>query len=91
MQMLSNLCLLLLSTFTPAGKARTIAGMTSDSPSIPKESLLPVTWYSRQPRSTGVIRKPAINSIRAIMYQVNSLLITVVKFFFIGGSSLMVR
>src|SRR6266850_1469862 len=34
MQMLISRCLLLLSTFTPAGKARAIAGTTSDKPKM---------------------------------------------------------
>ena len=43
MQMLISLCLLLLSTVTPAGRAIEMAGITSLNPRMPRESLLPVT------------------------------------------------
>jgi len=79
--MLRSLCLLLLSTVTPAGNASAMAGITSDKPRIPSASLLPVTWYNRQPSNTGVIRRPAINNIRARMNQVNSWLIIMCCFF----------
>src|SRR5574339_408022 len=74
-QMLINLCLLLLSTFTPAGNASNTAGITSLKPRIPMESLLPVISYNFHPNKTGVMRSPAINRKRAMTNQVNSLLI----------------
>jgi len=73
MQTLSNLRLLLLSTFTPAGREKLIAEITSDNPKIPKDNLLPVISYNRQPNKTGVIRKPAMNNMRAMANRVNSL------------------
>ena len=88
MQVLINLCLLLLSTFTPAGRANEMAEITSDNPKMPRDNLLPVTWYNLHPNKTGVMRKPAMNKIRAKTNQVNSLLM-IVKDVFIGGSSFM--
>ncbi len=70
-------CLLLRSTFTPAGNANNTAGITSLNPRTPIESLLPVISYSFHPRRTGVILNPAINKNLAIKNQVNSVLIIV--------------
>lgn len=72
MQMLINLCLLLLSTVTPAGNASKTAGITSLKPRIPMESLLPVISYNFQPNKTGVIRRPAIKRKRAMTKIKNS-------------------
>jgi len=72
MQILINRCLLLLSTFTPAGNASNTAGITSLKPSRPIESLLPVTSYNFQPSKTGVMRRPAMKRKRAMTNQVNS-------------------
>src|SRR5687768_13966264 len=91
MQTLISLCLLLLSTLTPAGNANAIAGITSDKPRMPIESLLPVSSYNFHPSNTGLMRKPVMNNNLAIAYQVNSLLIIEKeRSFFIGSSSLMV-
>ena len=70
--MLINLCLLLLSTCTPAGKASKTAGITSLNPRMPMESLLPVISYNFQPNKTGVMRRPAIKRKRAMTNQKNS-------------------
>jgi hypothetical protein len=75
MQMLINRCLLLLSTFTPAGNASNTAGITSLKPSMPMESLLPVTSYNFQPNKTGVMRRPAMKRKRAMTKTENSLFI----------------
>ena len=72
MQILINLCLLLLSTFTPAGSASNTAGITSLNPRMPIESLLPVTSYSFHPSNTGDMRRPAIKRKRATINQENS-------------------
>src|SRR5258705_5561316 len=81
MQILINLCLLLQATCTPAGSASNTAGITSLKPSMPIESLLPVTSYNFQPNNTGVIRRPAINKKRAMTNHVNSSLIIGLSFF----------
>jgi hypothetical protein len=75
MQILINLCLLLLSTFTPAGSASNTAGITSLNPSMPIESLLPVTSYNFQPNNTGDMRSPAMKRKRAMAKTENSLFI----------------
>jgi hypothetical protein len=75
MQILINLCLLLLSTFTPAGSASNTAGITSLNPRMPIESLLPVTSYNFQPNNTGDIRRPAMKRKRAMAKIENSLFI----------------
>ena len=90
MQMASSRCLLLLSTRTPAGSASAIAGITSESPNIPKASLLPVSSYSLHPSSTGVIRSPAMKRIRATIKSVNSLLMICLNKNFPGAVELMV-
>ena len=72
MQILINLCLLLLSTFTPAGSASNTAGITSLNPRMPIESLLPVTSYNFQPNNTGDMRRPAMKRKRAMTNQKNS-------------------
>jgi hypothetical protein len=76
MQMLINRCLLLRSTFTPAGNASNTAGITSLKPRMPIESLLPVTSYNFQPNRTGVMRRPAIKRKRAMTNQKNSTLMS---------------
>lgn len=76
MQTLINRCLLLLSTFTPAGNASNTAGITSLKPRMPIESLLPVTSYNFHPNNTGVIRRPAMNKKRAMTNQKNSRLMS---------------
>ena len=78
MQMLINLCLLLRSTLTPAGNASNTAGITSLKPSMPIESLLPVTSYNFQPNKTGVMRRPAMKRKRAMTKTVNSKLRTTI-------------
>jgi len=90
-QILRSLCLLLLSTFTPAGKAKETAEITSDKPRMPRDNLLPVTWYNLQPNNTGVIRRPAIKRIRVVMNQVNSLLMIVENSFFIKVFSFIIK
>src|SRR6476659_5538214 len=75
MQILINLCLVLLSTFTPAGSASNTAGITSLNPSMPMESLLPVTSYNFQPNNTGDMRRQAMKRKRAMANHVNSPLI----------------
>ena len=75
MQIVMRRCLLLLSTFTPAGNANKTAGITSLKPNAPTESVLPVSSYNFQPKRTGVIRRPAIKKNRETTNQVNSVLI----------------
>src|SRR5215831_13269345 len=86
MQMLINRCLLDLSTFTPAGSANEMAAITSDKPSMPRESLLLVISYNLHPSRTGLILSPAINKMRAITNQVNSLLIIMSDLFLPANS-----
>jgi hypothetical protein len=53
--------LALVSTLTPAGKAKTMAGMTSLNPSNPNANLLSVSSYKYQPKRTGTIFIPIVN------------------------------